>query len=251
MEDVDESRVVEGSADEILRMLEALGFEWNETVIYQSQRKRRYAEVLDQLSRQRLAYVCSCSRREIAALAKTGIEGPVYPGTCRKANDAFSSGKAVRLRTTEEEICFEDLVQGKHCQVLSRDIGDFVIHRADGYTAYQLAVVVDDADQRISRIVRGADLLLSTPRQIYLQNLLGFPRLAYAHVPLVKDDQGRKLSKQDLAHPVSADRPLESLLAAWHFLRQISPSQQLDRVEDFWLWAADKWDITRISALNQ
>lgn len=247
MEDVDEGRTVKGSADEILHTLEAFGFEWDQPILLQSRRKPRYREILDQLQQQRLAYACSCSRSEIAAQARMGVEGPVYPGTCRKTATDKISGKAMRIRTNREEICFEDRIQNRHCQVLERDVGDFIIYRADGYTAYQLAVVVDDADQGITQVVRGADLLLSTPRQIHLQKLLGFPRPAYAHVPLVTDAQGQKLSKQDQAHPVSASKPLSSLKSAWTFLRQPPAPEEPGNVEEFWQWAASAWDIGRIT----
>jgi len=248
MEDVDEGRTVKGSADDILRTLEALGFEWHEPVIFQSRRKARYADVLAWLAKQDLTYACRCSRREIAAQATSGIEGPVYPGTCRQVGVKDRTGKAIRLRTDTEEICFKDRIQGKHCQVLSRDIGDFIVRRADGYTAYQLAVVIDDADQHINHVVRGADLLLSTPRQIYLQKLLGLPHPAYAHVPLVVDRQGRKLSKQDQAHPVSATAALPGLLSAWHFLRQSPPPSGIGSLADFWRWAASNWNINKLRA---
>ncbi len=247
MEDVDEGRVVKGSADEILSTLDSFGFEWEQAVLFQSLRKSRYRELLEWLRHQELAYSCSCSRREIAAHARRGIEGPVYPGTCRPGNGTGDiSGKTVRVRTDRTEICFEDRIQGRHCQVLERDIGDFVIHRADGYTAYQLAVVIDDADQAINQVVRGADLLLSTPRQIYLQRLLGFPQPAYAHIPLVTDARGRKLSKQDQALPVRADMPVQTLIAAWQFLQQRLPPEKPGSVREFWHWAARTWDISRI-----
>ncbi len=247
MEDVDESRTVKGSADEILHTLEAFGFEWDQPVLYQSQRKSRYREILDQLQRQSLAYACSCSRRKIAQQALMGLEGLIYPGTCRQTTTANLSSKAVRLRTGMEEICFEDRIHGKHCQVLEKDVGDFIIHRTDGYTAYQLAVVVDDADQGINQVVRGADLLLSTPRQIYLQKLLEFPQPAYTHIPLVTDARGRKLSKQDRAHPVSADSPLSGLKSAWKFLQQAPLPAGPGSIQEFWQWATSTWDIARIT----
>lgn len=251
MEDVDQGRVVKGSAGEILRTLEALGFEWDQEVLFQSRRKSRYREILAHLEQQRLVYNCGCSRREIAERAQMGIEGPVYPGTCRRSNDDDASGKALRLRTDQSEICFTDRIQGRHCQVLERDVGDFVIHRADGYTAYQLAVVIDDADQRINQVVRGADLLLSTPRQIYVQKLLDFAHPRYAHVPLVKDRLGRKLSKQDQAHPVAAKTPLPALQSAWNFLQQAPLPEKPDSVQEFWQWAANNWDMSRISPSNR
>ena len=250
MEDVDEGRVVPGAADSILRTLEAYGFEWYGEVWFQSRRKSRYKEVLETLNRRGLTYPCACTRKEIAAAGQPGIEGVIYPGSCRNGLPAGRQGKAIRLLTDDREICFTDRIQGRHCQVLERDLGDFVIHRADGYTAYQLAVVVDDADQGINRVVRGADLLLSTPRQIYLQNLLGFPCPEYAHIPLLLDEQGRKLSKQDKAYPLSDDHPLPALLQAWQTLGQRPPEETPDKVRNFWKWAAVNWDISRVPRPN-
>ena len=246
MEDVDEGRVAPGAADNILRTLEAYGFEWLGEVWFQSRRKRRYRELTEELSRRRLAYPCACTRREIAEAGQPGIEGVVYPGNCRNGLPAGREGKAIRLLTDDREICFTDRIQGRHCQVLERDVGDFIIHRADGYTAYQLAVVVDDADQHINQVVRGADLLLSTPRQLYLQELLGFPHPEYAHIPLLLDDRGHKLSKRDQAHPLSDDDPMPALLQAWRYLGQPLPEETPDKVTDFWQWAAAAWDINRI-----
>lgn len=247
VEDVDEGRIVKGSADSILHTLEALGFEWDQPLWFQSRRKSRYRDILARLEQMGLSYRCNCSRREIAKQGIRGIEGIVYPGCCRQGVTGTNQGNAIRLRTGRHEICFDDRIQGRHCQVLERDIGDFIIHRADGYTAYQLAVVIDDADQGINQVVRGADLLLSTPRQIYLQQLLGLPQPVYAHIPLAMDDQGRKLSKQDKAHPVSADKPIGSLLSAWQFLQQAMPSAEPDSVQEFWQWAAEAWDMDRIT----
>ena len=247
MEDVDETRVIPGSADDILCTLEAFGFEWASPVVFQSQRKSRYRDALRTLQQQNLTYICDCSRRQIAKQAIAGIEGFVYPGNCRKNRGALVAGKATRLLTRpDDEICFFDRIAGKQCQVLTRDVGDFIIHRADGYSAYQLAVVVDDADQGITHIVRGADLLLSTPRQLYLQQLLDFPEPSYAHVPLVTDTQGRKLSKQDQDRPVTSKTPLAGLVAAWQFLRQAPPPKDIIHVAEFWTWAATHWDIQRI-----
>lgn len=246
MEDIDEKRTVAGAADEILRSLEAFGFEWDETVLHQSRRKERYGEIIQQLLVQDLAYSCACSRKEIAAIARSGIEGPIYPNTCRNGPPTGRQGRALRLRTTSEEIGFEDRIQGSVYQRLEQEIGDFIIHRADGFTAYQLAVVVDDADQEINQIVRGADLLLSTPRQIYLQQLLGHPQPAYAHIPLVLDAGGRKLSKQDRDHPVSRQKPLDALLAAWRFLAQPMPPEPPLHPEEFWNWAKETWHTDRI-----
>ena len=246
MEDVDEARRVKGAADAILKTLESHGFEWQEEVLYQSRRKGAYREILERLLAAGLAYPCGCTRREVEAGGRPGIEGTVYAGTCR---DGLAEGKqprAIRLRVPGNEICFEDPLHGLHCQSLARDVGDFVIHRADGFTAYQLAVVADDAGQEISHVVRGADLLLSTPRQIHLQRLLGAPTPEYLHLPLVLDAQGRKLSKSDQAHPVSDRDPLSGLLAAWRFLGQEIPPDSPANVDEFWKWAAARWNPSRI-----
>lgn len=246
MEDVDETRRVEGAADSILRTLDAHGFRWSGEVLFQSRRKARYGEIIEQLLNDGRAYPCGCTRREVEASGRPGIEGMVYAGTCRDSLPRGREARAIRLRVPEEEICFEDRIHGIHCQQLARDLGDFIIRRADGFTAYQLAVVVDDADQGVTRVVRGADLLHSTPRQIYLQRLLGFPAPAYMHLPLVLDPTGRKLSKRDQAHPVTDDDPLSGLVAAWRFLRQVLPGEPFANVEEFWQWAAAHWDARRI-----
>jgi glutamyl-Q tRNA(Asp) synthetase len=248
MEDVDETRVVHGSANDILETLESFGFEWESPIIHQSQRKERYRNILYKLQQKGLTYNCSCSRRRIADQAKNGVEGIIYPGTCRKNISTPSAGKAVRLLTSEKEICFIDQISGQHCQIPERDVGDFIIRRADGYTAYQLAVVVDDADQGITHIIRGADLLLSTPRQIYIQQLLGFPQPEYAHIPLVTDALGRKLSKQDMDHPVAKAHPLSGLRSAWQFLQQKTPPEDITSTCDFWSWATINWCISSISS---
>jgi len=250
MEDVDETRRVEGAADAILHTLEIHGFQWNGDVVHQSQRKERYREVIDHLLQEGYAYHCSCTRREVRANGRPGIEGVIYAGTCRGGLPPGREARAIRLQVPDREICFKDRVHGTQCQQLARDVGDFIIRRADGFTAYQLAVVVDDADQGINQVVRGADLLHSTPRQIHLQKLLNLTCPAYAHLPLVLDQAGRKLSKSEQAHPVSDRDPLSGLFAAWRFLGQEEPEEIPSSVEAFWQWATTHWDITRISPFS-
>ena len=198
IEDLDTPRCVPGAADDILRSLERLGLSWDGEVVYQSRRLPFYEEALQKLP----TYWCSCTRREIAdsslGLAVDGA--PIYPGTCRTG--AAGARRALRVRAAADEICFDDRVQGRQCQVLERDIGDFVLYRADGLFAYQLAVVVDDAGQGVTDVVRGADLLDSTPRQIYLQRLLGAPTPRYLHVPVAVNSAGEKLSKQTGARAI-------------------------------------------------
>ena len=179
IEDVDVSRTVPGAADEILRALEAFGFEWDGGVVRQSERTGRYHAALAELDRQGRVYRCRCSRREIADSALAGIEGPIYPGTCRELRLARDIDGADRLRVPPGIIAFEDRRSGRVEQDVAREIGDFVLRRRDGLFAYQLAVVVDDADQGITDVVRGGDLLLSTPRQILLQQCLALSTPQY------------------------------------------------------------------------
>src|SRR4051794_27209742 len=212
IEDLDRPRCVPGADQAILRSLERLGLDWDGEVLYQSERLPLYREALERLGR--MTYWCGCTRREIAdsslGLASDGAH--IYPGTCRSG--APGTARALRVRTTREAIGFVDRVQGAREQVLERDIGDFVLYRADGLFAYQVAVVVDDAAQDISDVVRGADLLESTPRQIYLQRLLGLPTPRYLHVPVALDAAGEKLSKQTGAMPLDASSlPLQQALA--------------------------------------
>lgn len=212
IEDLDIPRVVPGVADDMLRTLEVLGFQWDGEVLWQSRRGTVYAAALDRLLQSGVAYPCGCSRAEIARIATAphpGDEGPVYPGLCRNGLPAGKSARSVRVRVVDEPVCFHDGLMGIICQNLAATGGDFVVKRADGLFAYQLAVVVDDAESGVNQVVRGADLLSSTPRQIHLQRLLGFPEPAYFHFPLVTDPGGAKLSKRDNAVSLAMGRDLE------------------------------------------
>ncbi len=242
IDDIDRGRCVAGMDAHIVRTLEDFGFEWNGEITYQSDNTEAYRSALATLQRQGRIYYCRCSRKQIAAAAtRAGLEGPIYPGTCRTLGLRDGTGRAARVRTGTDEIHFEDRLFGAQRQCLERDIGDFVVRRADGYFAYQLAVVVDDCLAGINQVVRGADLLLSTPRQIWLGGLLGFPSPGYLHIPLVLDADGKKLSKTDRAHPVNPDDPLPALLQAWRFLRQPLPEPDSLSLQDFWLWARERW----------
>jgi len=216
IEDVDQPRAVHGAAAQILETLDALGLWWDGDVVYQGARHRVYRDALERL--QAHTYWCSCTRREIAdsslGLAVDGAH--IYPGTCRAGS--AREGRCLRVLTGPEKIRFVDRLQGAQSQILERDIGDFVLYRADGLFAYQLAVVVDDAAQGITEVVRGADLLDSTPRQILLQRLLGLPTPRYLHVPVALDAAGEKLSKQMGAAPIEADA--SALARALGFLAQ-------------------------------
>jgi len=244
MEDVDEPRCRQEHADAILRLLEAAGFAWDGPVMVQSRRTARYAEVLDQLKQRNAVYPCGCTRAELAGAAP-GIDGaPIYPGTCRNGLPPGKPARAWRLRM-EGSIDFADLVQGYQHQDLAREVGDCVLLRADGYFAYQLAVVVDDADQGVDHVVRGADLIHSTARQIHLRHVLGLPTPQYAHLPVAVDAAGNKLSKQTLAAPVDARNPWPVLRAAAVFLGMAAPECRLAGT-DFWQWARIHWTLAGV-----
>lgn len=246
MEDIDPPREKPGAADVILKTLELFGFEWDEPVLYQSSRIEAYRDAASQLLALGLAYPCSCSRREIEKSGEPGAEGIIYPGSCRNGWDITRDAKTMRVVTDSVEISFTDLIHGRFRQNLGGDVGDFIVRRADGLFAYQLAVVIDDAFQDITRIVRGSDLLFSTPRQIYLQRLFGLPQPEYSHLPLVMDEDGRKLSKQSQAWPVDSNNPLHSLLCASRFLGQIPPTDAPSNLVEFWEWAIPGWDSSTV-----
>jgi glutamyl-Q tRNA(Asp) synthetase len=247
MEDVDEPRCSGQAADSILRTLDAYGFEWDGPVMVQSHRTARYREVLDGLRAAGHVYPCACTRRELADVALAGDGAAIYPGTCREGVPAGRPARAWRLRTDAREIVFPDAVQGGRCQQLARDVGDFVLLRADGYFAYQLAVVVDDADQGITHVVRGADLIDSTPRQIFLQRCLGWATPAYAHLPVALNADGEKLSKQTRAPAIDVGYPANALVAALDFLGQMPPADLPSAsVSEAWAWARAEWRLARV-----
>jgi glutamyl-Q tRNA(Asp) synthetase len=245
IENIDPPREVPGSTGDILSTLEAFGFQWDEEILFQHDRFDRYREVSELLREQGRAYPCICSRKEIAAISKRGREGFIYPGTCRNGIPAGREGRALRLRTDNAAIVFDDRIQGRMVQRLESEVGDYVIRRADGYYAYQLGVVVDDHDQGITHVVRGCDLLHSSARQIHLQRILGYGTPHYAHFPVVLDSKGNKLSKRDKAHPVDALNPIPALEMALRFLHQPLPPAGTN-LEEWWQWAIGHWDLDRI-----
>ena len=218
IEDLDPPREVSGAARRILDELAALGLEGDEAPVLQSQRGELYRQALDRLADSGLVYACACSRTDIAAAQATlGLPAHLYPGTCR-SGARRRPARALRVRVPDQTVEFVDRRCGRRAQNLARDVGDFVIRRADGLWAYQLAVVVDDAEQRITDVVRGADLLDNTPRQIWLQRALGLPTPRYLHVPVVTNAAGEKLSKQTGATALDLANPRLELERAWQFL---------------------------------
>ncbi|MBK9162068.1 MAG: tRNA glutamyl-Q(34) synthetase GluQRS [Nitrosomonadales bacterium] len=306
MEDLDVPRCVPGAADDILRTLEAFGLHSDEPVICQSRRTAAYVEALQQLKDSGAIYPCCCTRKEIADSALHGIEGFVYPGTCRngirhpsplsplpQAGEGNQSARklAWRVRTDTKllppcrgkagmgvesqgltlstpslplplqgggkisqdgTVEFDDALQGRITHHLENEIGDFVVKRADGLFAYQLAVVVDDALQNITHVVRGADLLASTPRQIHLQRLLGLSTPHYMHLPVAVNAQGEKLSKQTLAPAITGDHAVETLIVALDFLRQQPPAELRDgSIEEVLGWAISNWQPDRLAGCRE
>lgn len=246
IEDLDTLRTVPGAAENILRTLEAFGFAWDGEVVYQSARADLYQAALEKLREQDLIYPCACSRKEIADSSIVGIDGLVYPGTCRSGvHQSTKTARALRVGTEEKLNKFNDLLNGDVEQNIAKEIGDFVVWRADGLASYQLAVVVDDAAQGITHVVRGADLLASTPRQIYLQQLLQLPTPYYLHLPVAVNTAGEKLGKQTLATPLNASNPAPELLAALNFLGQPLPDRSMDLTE-LWSWANIRWSRENI-----
>jgi glutamyl-Q tRNA(Asp) synthetase len=252
VEDVDLPRTRPGAESAILHALERYGFAWDGPVLRQSARSEAYRAAVDALRHGGEVFACACSRRELET-APLGPGGErVYPGTCRHGIPAALTERgqrALRLalrRDGSARIEFRDRLQGAQRQDLAAEVGDFVLQRADGLYAYQLAVVVDDAEQGITDVVRGADLIASTPRQIYLQQRLGLAKPAYLHVPIAVNAAGEKLSKQTQAAPLPAD-PLPALLAAWRFLDQPLPegSEQPASVAEFWRHAVAAWSPRR------
>ncbi len=260
MEDIDKPREMPGAADDILRTLEAFGFGWDGEIVYQSQRSQLYEEALAQLQAKNVIYPCTCTRKEIADSSHLmGIEGAIYPKTCyqkmanlstRDFNASASLMDTASQRINVDDaglISFNDAIQGEISQHLACDIGDFILKRKDGFFAYQLAVVMDDAAQGVNHVVRGADLLDSTPRQIYLQQLLGIDTPHYAHVPVATNTQGEKLSKQTLARALDTNRSNIEVFEALSFLGQRPPEAIKNAtLDEVWRWAISNWQLANV-----
>ena len=235
IDDLDTPRNVPGAIDAILRCLDGFGLYWDGEVYYQSQHLDCYQTVLSQLQQAGWIYACRCSR-------KTLVHETVYPGFCRTAGFPFDDVCAWRLKTQDLTIEFDDALQGKVGQNLARDQGDFIVRRRDGIIAYQFAVIVDDHRQAVNHIVRGVDLLDSTPKQIYQQRVLGYPQPSYLHLPVIIDAQGHKLSKQTLAAPVDNAHPEKTLFLLLQLLRQSPPdSLRQEHIETQLDWAIAHW----------
>lgn len=249
MEDLDRPRCEPGAADIILRQMEAYGLAWDGAVLVQSRRDDAYAEALDALKESGVAYPCACTRSQLAQAPRNREGEIIYPGTCRNGLLAGVVARAWRVRVPDVSAHFHDRIHGDLQQNLAHEVGDFIVRRADGLFAYQLAVVVDDAFQGITHVVRGADLLWNTPRQIYLQALLGRPTPSYAHVPLITNAAGQKLSKQTLA-PALPETGRSAMLAQALTALGHPPPTELAGTKPIELlaWAAAHWQIENVPA---
>lgn len=255
IEDLDPPRVVPGSADLIITALDALGFEWNESIVYQSTRIEAYQAALARLLDLGLAYHCSCSRGALACRRSTPGQGDTrrYPGFCRSGAQPRFAGEpmAIRLRVDSGPVQIEDEIQGVRTFDVAQEVGDFVIRRRDQLYAYQLAVAIDDAAQEISHVVRGLDLWSSTARQMILQRALDLPTPRYAHVPLAIDANGVKLSKSAGAAAIDLRTPCRQVWRALQFLRQDPPDELRDgEVRMLWEWAVENWRAQRLHGLR-
>lgn len=243
IEDIDPLREIDGAAKGQIETLKRFGMESDLPVLWQSTRGERYGEILQKLMDSGHAFHCFCSRKDL-------LESQGVHRMCITKN--AESKPAVRLRTPDVTIQFHDLVQGQFSQNLGREVGDFVIKRADGFWAYQLAVVVDDGEQEISHIVRGMDLLESTPRQIYLQRLLGLPTPEYAHLPIVTDASGQKLSKSLAAFPLDHKDPIPAMRMMWKLLGQDTKNwPAAGKPEGLLLQAITRFNATKIPRASQ
>ncbi|WP_410498185.1 tRNA glutamyl-Q(34) synthetase GluQRS [Chitinibacter sp. S2-10] len=249
IEDLDPPREFAGAANSFLQTLSRFGLCWDGEPVWQSSRSQRYEEVLAILLEQGLAYPCRCTRKMLQQDGLIGVDGMRYSGRCRAAGLLHEGRVAYRLRVPDAVCVVHDRVQGNITQNLQADVGDFVLKRADQYWAYQLAVVVDDADTGVTHIVRGADLLDSTPRQRYLQQILGLPQPEYLHIPVIANERGEKLSKQTLAPALRSGAEVTQLWQALYLLWQ-SPPERLrsGSLEQLWEWALQSWDVRKIPA---
>lgn len=248
IENIDPPREAEGAIDTILYSLEAHGLNWDGETQYQQARQPRYADALAEIQQSGRLYACSCSRQQIAnAIGQT--TGPlIYPGTCRGKPEPQYGPHALRVDTRNSVIQFKDMIQGGHHIDLAEESGDFVLRRADGLYSYQLAVALDDVEQGMTEVVRGSDLLDSTPRQIFVQQLLGFTPPQYAHLPVAIDPAtGHKLSKQTLAPALNNKQAVRNLWQVLEFLGQQPPPALHDsNVEEFWNWAIPQWQFSMV-----
>lgn len=228
--------------------MQSYGLQWDDAIFYQSEHQDDYQNTVSQLLEQKLVYPCVCSRKSLSG-------HPVYPGYCLDRQLDPNAAYALRIKTTDIKLSFIDEIQGQHSHALRQQHGDFIVKRKDNIIAYQLAVVIDDYRQNITHVVRGFDLLQSTPKQLFLQQVLGFPSPAYCHVPMIVDQQGNKLSKQTFAQAVSSKNPEKILCLLLSLLKQNPPANlKTTSVHNIMQWAIENWHpeaLKKIRAINR
>lgn len=244
MEDLDPPREAPGAAEQILQQLTTLGLDWDGEVLYQSSRLDAYTEVLARLQEGGFCYNCDCTRSQIKAM------GAVYNGACRQRITPPQQEFAIRLKTESVKINLDDFIQGPYQQNVGIETGDFVVRRKDNLFAYQLAVVVDDEYQGITHVIRGFDLIDSSPRQIYLQQRLQYHTPRYGHVPVIVNEMGQKLSKQHFAAPIDLKNAAQLIHQTLQFLGQSPPQPtQFATAQSQLQWGIENWDIQAVPKL--
>ncbi len=244
IDDLDTPRNVSGATENIIETLRVYGLKWHGPIHYQSQNIEGYKTIISKLSQQALIYPCTCTRNALSDFS-------VYPGICRKTKKNNNSPHSLRIKSESVAITFDDQLQGSLNHNIAHQHGDFIIRRKDNITAYQLAVVVDDYQQKISHVIRGYDLLDSTPKQIYLQTLLDYPTPNYCHIPVITDLKGDKLSKQTFAEGVSTKNPQKTLYLLLELLRQNPPTLlKKASVKDILNWAIEHWHSQPLKKLR-
>lgn len=250
IEDIDPPREKPGASEQIVQALEVYGFEWDGPVLQQSASAALHQQALATLLDLELAYTCTCSRKDLANARRSDL-GIIYPGHCRAKQHKARDDTAIRVRTNADPISFEDVLQGKQIQNPEAESGDFVIRRRDGLIAYQLAVVVDDAAEDVTHVVRGIDLMNSTPRQIWLQQLLGYPTPVYVHIPVAIGKDGCKLSKLTGATALPLQAAPQILFLALECLRQEPPAElRSASLATLWDWACEHWDLGKLHGVQ-
>jgi glutamyl-Q tRNA(Asp) synthetase len=249
IDDIDPPREQKGAADKILKTLEGFGFEWDEEVYYQSKRRNDYQEAVNDLIKQQYAYPCSCSRKSI--LKDTGQQqnqgNIIYPGFCRNEPRVKSESYSIRLQCSDKPMRFNDIIQGQQETNLNKSVGDFILQRRDGCFSYHLASGIDDAEQKITEVVRGADLLNSTFCQLHVQHMLNIPSPHYCHLPIIVDNKGQKLSKQSHAAPINIRDSVQLLYKTLKFLGQMPPIHLIEaNQKDIWCWAKKHWQLNLV-----
>lgn len=244
IDDIDPPRELKGAADQILRTLEGFGFEWDGNVLYQSNRLQRYQEAVNNLVKRQLAYSCSCSRSDILTQTELNKGKTIYSGFCRNGPLKKSSAYSTRLHSNDTLVRFTDVIQGEQTFNLEKHTGDIVIQRRDRYFSYQIASAIDDAEQGITEVVRGADLLNCTPSQLYIQRLINLSNPQYCHLPIAVNDAGHKLSKQSHAKAININDSVVLLFNALTFLGQMPPIELMSsKQDDIWCWAKIHWRL--------